>query len=71
MERFNGEILYVIASNHNHKKEIFKVKNISNNFVNCLDCKFTYFTGCPPVNLVGSCYNSGRYFIETKICNDL
>lgn len=39
--------------------------------VSCKNCKFTYFTGCPTVNLVGSCFKAKRRFLEVKICNEL
>ena len=71
MDRFIGEILYVTTSDFNYKKKIFKVKNIFNDPRSCENCKFTYFTGCPTVNLVGSCFNAKRRFIEVKICNEL
>lgn len=71
MERFNGEILYVTTINSNLEKKIFKVKNISMDTVSCKNCKFTYFTGCPTVNLVGSCFKAKRRFLEVKICNEL
>ena len=72
MERFNGEILYVTTNNLSHEKKIFKVKNIFNNSIKCQNCKFTYFTGCCPTsNIVGSCFNAKRRFIELKICNEL
>ena len=72
MNRFIGEILYVTTNNLSHEKKIFKVKNIFNNSTNCQNCKFTYFTGCCPTsNIVGSCFNAKRRFIEVKICNEL
>lgn len=71
MDRFNGEILYVTTINSNLEKKIFKVKNIFMDTVSCKNCKFTYFTGCPTVNLVGSCFKAKRRFLEVKICNEL
>lgn len=72
MNRFIGEILYVTTINSNLEKKIFKVKNISMDTVSCKNCKFTYFTGCCPTsNIVGSCFNAKRRFIEVKICNEL
>ena len=71
MNRFTGEILYVTTNNLSHEKKIFKVKNISSDPRSCKNCKFTYFTGCPTVNLVGSCFNAKRRFIEVKICDEL
>ena len=72
MDRFIGEILYVTTSDFNYKKKIFKVKNIFDNSIKCQNCKFTYFTGyCPTSNIVGSCFNAKRRFIEVKICNEL
>lgn len=72
MNRFIGEILYVTTNNLNNEKKIFKVKNIFNNSMKCQNCKFAYFTGCCPTsNIVGSCFNAKRRFIEVKICNEL
>lgn len=71
MNRFIGEILYVTTINSNLEKKIFKVKNISRDTGSCKNCKFAYFTVCPTVNLVGSCFNAKRRFIEVKICNEL
>lgn len=72
MNRFIGEILYVTINDCNYKKKIFKVKNIFNNSMKCQNCKFAYFTGCCPTsNIVGSCFNAKRRFIEVKICNEL
>ena len=72
MNRFIGEILYVTTNNLSHEKKIFKVKNIFNTSMECQNCKFTYFTGCCPTsNIVGSCFNAKRRFIEVKICNEL
>lgn len=67
MERFIDEILYVTTNNPSHEKKIFKVKNIFSDLRSCKNCKFTYFTRCPTVNLVGSCFNAKRRFIEVKI----
>lgn len=65
MNRFIGEILYVTTNNLSHEKKIFKVKNIFNNSMKCQNCKFVYFAGCCPTsNIVGSCFNAKRRFIE-------
>lgn len=71
MNRFIGEILYVTTNNLSHEKKIFKVKTISRNTGSYKNCKFAYFTGCPTVNLVGSCFRAKRCFLEVKICNKL
>lgn len=71
MDRFIDEMLYVTTNNPSREKKIFKVKNIFNDPRSCKNCKFAYFIGCPTVNLVGSCFNAKRCFIEVKIWDEL
>lgn len=72
MERFNGKIFYTVAESIHNKKELLKIKSVSNDIessYSCMDCEIV--DSCISIKFAGSCFTANRHFIKMKICDEL